>query len=345
MLTLSIRWLPAVDAFAASCVSYEWQAALASIRDNGDLWKQVCMNSYPPVTPKIKEAIDFRCFALGLLREKPQRRPRETFSPSMRAQDFFAVVDLYRKPGKEQRLIMASWICPVQYPFMKIDDTDNEEVVLKGVNPYRSALRSSSRVESWQELVDLNYELSTPMDFAAFDLWGASWSGSPIAGRALWMRVTLFRRDTMQSTCVMDETFNNFSFANETIQAEYGPSVDGLHFNAGEAGRKARCLMRERGYSQLSMAAQFCAQTSLPRSETKETPTWLEHANLAKTQLRRYAPCQGDLIVLSKVSHIGFNVSRFQFAFKVTSTGRCSFKRDFRSEDDMLVALEGLFWE
>ena len=300
VLTLSIRWLSAADAFAASCVSHEWQAALSSGRDNGNLWNQVCGNTFPLVTGKVEQDIDFRRLALGLSRGKPPSRaaiPRQTFTPTVRPQDFFAIVDLYRRTsirtdvGEKKRVILASWVCPVAYPFMKMDKNDSV-VVLKGANPHSSTLHASSRVESWQEIVDLNHELSTPLDFAAHDVWGASWSGSPIAGQALGTKVTLFRHDTMQSVCVMDETFHKFSFADEVIQADYGPSVDGLHFSDSEAGRKARCLMQERGYAKLSIAAQCSVSTLLPPPHSEVVAMWLEHARLVKAELRRYAPCQ-----------------------------------------------------
>jgi len=41
VLALTIRWLPAVDAFYASCMSREWNAALSSEEDESNLWKQV----------------------------------------------------------------------------------------------------------------------------------------------------------------------------------------------------------------------------------------------------------------------------------------------------------------
>ena len=53
ILNLGIRWLPAVDAFSASCVSQEWRRFLSADRDNGDFWKQICLNSGPSDIPSL----------------------------------------------------------------------------------------------------------------------------------------------------------------------------------------------------------------------------------------------------------------------------------------------------
>lgn len=122
VLTLAIRWLPAVDALAAVCVSREWREILASERQGGDLWKQVCRNTNPFVVESLMKQsshINFRAMALGFGRDIPTL-PRRLAPATLRSEDLFAVVDLYRRAkvanGKRRKVIEASWVCPVVFP-------------------------------------------------------------------------------------------------------------------------------------------------------------------------------------------------------------------------------------
>lgn len=50
ILNLSIRWLTAVDAFSASCVSQKWRQILSADRDNAgaDLWMEANLPKFIP---------------------------------------------------------------------------------------------------------------------------------------------------------------------------------------------------------------------------------------------------------------------------------------------------------
>lgn len=47
ILTLAVRWLTTCDAFSACLVCRDWNDALASDQDGGELWKQICQNTNP----------------------------------------------------------------------------------------------------------------------------------------------------------------------------------------------------------------------------------------------------------------------------------------------------------
>ena len=119
ILTSAIRWLPAVDAFSSSCVSSEWQHFLSAEQDNGDFWKQVCHNSGPSEIPSLERSSDYRRLAMGLrLRDskKPPTPQKASFTPTMPPEDFFAVVDLYRRHdenGKRRKELISSLVCPI----------------------------------------------------------------------------------------------------------------------------------------------------------------------------------------------------------------------------------------
>jgi hypothetical protein len=50
VLSLSVRWLPAMDALAATCVNTDWNAELSSEENNVVVWKQVSQNTNALVT-------------------------------------------------------------------------------------------------------------------------------------------------------------------------------------------------------------------------------------------------------------------------------------------------------
>jgi hypothetical protein len=151
VLTLAIRWLEASDAFSASCVSREWRDALSSERDGGDLWKQISMNTNPASTrtleaTKVQQDLDYRSFTLGLDRAIQMSRTQLSFIPTLRPEDIFAVVELYRLSqvnNKRRRVVDASWVCPVAYPMIEMDEYDVETEVLQGLNPYSASMRDS----------------------------------------------------------------------------------------------------------------------------------------------------------------------------------------------------------
>ena len=102
VLTLSIRWLEAKDAFSASCVSFEWQNWLTGDRDHGELWKQIFVNSFPLLADTTGsndgEDVDYRLLTLGLWDGVTPMTAEEAtrLTPTLGPNDFFAVVELYR---------------------------------------------------------------------------------------------------------------------------------------------------------------------------------------------------------------------------------------------------------
>ena len=91
ILNLGIRWLPAVDAFSASCVSQEWRRFLSADRDNGDFWKQICLNSGLSGVPNLDSSADYRRLAMGLrLRDskEPPAPQERSYTPTTRPENY-----------------------------------------------------------------------------------------------------------------------------------------------------------------------------------------------------------------------------------------------------------------
>lgn len=358
VLTLAIRWLPAVDAFAASCVSHEWQDALASDRDNGELWKQVCKNSNPLVTAKVQQqGVDFCRLALGLMDPdarsiQPKSSIQSTLAQAtLRPEDIFAVIDLYRKNRlgadrmRFQREIMASWVCPVSNDGTIEANNINEQdkVILKGENPYADSIRDSDEVEAWQERATGRETM--PQFFAAWDLFGASWFGGfyPVFG----VRVTLFRRPDFKSVCVMDEIQWKWSETRPRVTSQYKIKFKSnkslLKFADGEAGRDAKAMMYDLDFSVLELNGHLTAETNMASPGSDEEAPWLAKCRRAVARGGAYRPDRDDQIALSGVSHFEFKVAlKLMFQLHSHIDDRTF---DFPWNENVMVALEGLRWK
>ena len=76
ILNLGIHFLSAVDAFSASCVSQEWHHFLSAEQENGDFWKQICLNSGRSGILGLENSADYCRLAMRLcLRDNKERRP------------------------------------------------------------------------------------------------------------------------------------------------------------------------------------------------------------------------------------------------------------------------------
>lgn len=96
------------------------------IETMGDLWKQVCSNSYPIMFANFgneeKDEMDYRRLTLGLWRGREYKDKTLTYIPRLRPEQIFCVVDLYRKiqvsNGKRRKDMTGSWVCPLSFfPF------------------------------------------------------------------------------------------------------------------------------------------------------------------------------------------------------------------------------------
>lgn len=363
VLTLSIRWLPAVDAFAASCVSREWQAALTFNRDNGELWKQVSKNSYPQATSAIQEAIDFRRLALGLYQSDYGEPPPVTFTPTLSPDDLFAVIELYREPGasgddtgprkKRRQVIEASFVCPVTLNGIEMTNDDSNQI-FTGENPYSESIRDSDQFRVWRKYEGCggeSYEDSPPYQFAAFRVLGRSFSrggGGRRLDESLGIRTTLFRKDNMKSVCVLNEEQWNKDwhkdFEDDKLKVEYLGSK--LHLDVNDAGRKAQAMLCSK-YHQASvgMTADLSVEAILPSPGSKEEPYWLVNCREACQRGQWYRPSRQDAETLSSLRHFEFRV---KVSIDISPANRIqdvNVEDEFRSKEDMMVALEGLCWQ
>lgn len=146
VLNLGIHWLPAVDAFLACWVSWDWKHTLSAHHDNGDLWQQICQNSCPSKIPSLVNSYNYRWLAMGLrMRDsKPKKPPKPSFNPMLHPQDFFAIVDLYHRHEGEnsrwQKEILSSFICSTYGTGFETDIARKEVgAILKGQNPYSAS--------------------------------------------------------------------------------------------------------------------------------------------------------------------------------------------------------------
>jgi len=361
VLTLAVRWLPAVDVFAASCVSHEWQTILSADQDNGELWKQVCKNSYPLVTAKIQQQhpVDFRSLALGLLDPDTRTtRPRMSAQSSrtvatLRPEDLFAVVDLYRIPlgtdGKRQRQIVGSWICSVSDDgTIDTRGSGQDEVVLKGENPYSASNRDSEEVEAWKARATRRQTM--PHEFAVWDLFGASWLGG--LSLSLGVRVTLFRRTDMKCVCLMDELEWTWPTRHPRVvplgdfHVRYqsgGTLRYQIKFADNDAGCKAKAMMYDHDFSILEMNAVLSANEKMAQTRTEGEAPWLANCLRAFAVHRDYYPDRDDQVALSHISHFEFEIN-LRFTLQLYShTNEVTF--DFPYNGDIMVALDGLRWK
>lgn len=357
-MTLVVRWLPAVDVFAASCVSSDWRASLVSDQDNGELWKQVCRNSFPLMLALDENnamAVDYRLLTFGLL--DPDRRTihpvptTETpqFQSRLSPEDLFAVVDLCRMPlgtdGRKQREIVATWICPVGADGT-IDTNSSEQgsIMLKGENPYSASNLHSEEVEIWKGRA--TERETAPHEYAAWNMLGASWFGGYCL--PLGLRVTLFRRHDMKSTCVMDRSTWEWSTAppregEHVVNYKTSDADHSLHFANNDEGCRAKAMMYDYQSSRLDLTGVLTAMARLPPRGSEAEALWLANCRRKVAARRKYIPNSDDVITLSNISHFEFNVS-LKMALQLCSISD-GVRFDFPRNSDVMVALEGLRWK
>lgn len=367
VLKLAIRWLPAADALAATCVSSEWHAELSSEQDNGDLWKQVCRNTNTLVVDAILKQqngceMDFRRLALSFGRSLPVT-PRRLSPPTMSPNKLFAVVDLYRRAdtgkGKRRRVIEASWVCSVGFSETGTNNIcmppheGGQKMLLQAANPYSAEHVNTPAVQEWEAAVNRHSQKS-PLHFAAYDLVGMNAQGQNIPSKSLRTKVTLFRRDTMQSVCIMDEdnmdcaTGGDQDPAEEVVRFHYH-SKDSLRFADNKAGYNAKLLSEQRIFSRLGLNGEFCLKATLPDPDSEEEPLWLANSRHAvrtmNSENQVYNPDAKDQAALKGIPSFDYEVLRFNFTFRVSTDMPFDFWDEFDSQDDMMIALEGLCWQ
>jgi hypothetical protein len=76
-------------------------------RDYGDLWKQIFANSHPHLAESASNEtnLNYRLFSLALWKGKTPRVTRiegPRYTPTLPPENFFAVVELLRKPPSEK---------------------------------------------------------------------------------------------------------------------------------------------------------------------------------------------------------------------------------------------------
>jgi hypothetical protein len=365
ILKLAIRWLPASDALAACCVSREWQRNFSAESDNGDVWKQVCLNTNPYAVEAILKQNDpemnYRRLAVSFGRGMPTGPPHLS-PPTMSLDQVFAVVELYRRSdsengAKRRRVIEASWVCPIEFSDssthnMKMPPTDRKMVV-HGANPYSVKHRNTGRVKEWETSRTLHSQKS-PLHFAAYDAVGLDLEGKNIPSRALRAKVTLFRRDTMQSVCIMDEDSMDCATGGDSDPAEevvrfHFHSKSSLKFANNEAGENARALAEHRIFSRFCLNGEFYLKATLPEPDSDEEDVWLANSrNVARAthvEDQVYTPSAQERASLSCIPSFEYEVKRFNFTFRVSTDMPFDFWDEFDIEEDMVIAIEGLRWQ
>lgn len=364
ILTLAIRWLPAVDALAASCVSREWHETLSSERQGGNVWKQVCRNTNPFVVDALlltqhnNTPVDYRLLAVGFGRQVTTL-PRRITPPTLGPADLFAVVDLYRRAtvqnNKNRRVIEASWACPIAFPGLgtkNICMPGQTKMTISGANPYHVQHVESERVKEWQK-THSRFSQKSPLHYAAYDIIGVDSSGENDPSRALRAKVTLFRKDTMRSVCIMDEDIVDCATGGDVDPAEevvrfYYHNKETLRFSSNEAGRNAVLLARKRIFSRLSLDGEFYLKAILPEPGSDEEYEWLansRHATRTMEDDELYIPTERDVAAMSSIPSFPYEVKKFFFTFRVSTALPYDFWDELDSEEDMMIALEGLCWQ
>lgn len=353
VLTLAIRWLSARDAFSVCCVSREWNAALSPEEDESNLWRQVCHNTNPLVTPDMEQNTNFRRLALGLMDSRARRvPPRQSFIPTLSPEDIFAVVELHKQKevnGKRRKVLEASWKSELSFPHGLVEP--DKQVILKGANPYSSLNRDSAHTRKWQQelcttgLEYLHYNDTMPQNYAMFDVFGEFyWNRSLIERKngALGLRVTLFRRDNMKSICILDETgvgdmYDDEDGNSEVIPVLYRNNSVVLSFDSTHEGNKGNVLMHQEYHgAEFGSCGRLAIKPILPDPGSDEEPTWLANARRVVEE-RAYCPDSADEAILLKIPHFDAEVVRFSVRLSAGTA-------DFRTQDHMMVALEGLCW-
>ena len=269
--------------------------------------------------------------------------PQElTFSPSLRFENLFAVVDLYRTRevgNRRRRVIEASWTCSVTREGIKMSN-GSEKMSLKGLNPYSvSFLENEGSEAALQEWDNNVHHLHFAWDDAL---------GHLECTPELQARVTLFRRDNMKSVCLVDQFINydvnNFVRLWPTTRkvSTFFWVGENLHFASDDAGRTAQHLMFNRGFARtIRVEGNFRLEWVPPPDEEM---AWFTNMNEVLAEGHEYEPNRDDLDALSSIPHFEFEVNYISFFFAVSRKKREDFSERL-SPNDVMVALEGLYWQ
>jgi len=317
------------------------------------MWKQVCQNTNLRLVEELPQTAHYRNLALRLFQNTYPRPPVKTYIPTLTPEQVFCVIELYRRVGdgtKRRVVTEALWVSPLTFP---IPAMTNHSVTMQGANPYSKDGQDCEKVQEWKNGND--YFCLTPFDFALLDIKGSSKARSSNNNNNLHAKVTLFRRDTMESVCVLDQTVDEQldSEDEHRINCTSGtgkydaPFCDSVVFANNEFGRKAESMLYNRNdFYTIKPQGQFVTQVMLPGLEGL-IPTWLLHCNQARINDRKYVPTQDDLSALSRIPHFDINVGfRFDFVVTTHQFGEGTYgSQDIESLNEMMVIIEGLCWK
>lgn len=370
VLTLSVQFLGAKDAFAASSVSSEWRALLAGDRNNGGLWKQVFANSFPLLVDSNgsdDEDLDYRLLTFGLWDGITPKAPtsQPVLSPTVGADNFFAIVELFRYKPAEQgnerpKEVFVLWKCPVSVEGGLLaakevgeDETQAQHAALKGVNPWSQAQQNSAGARRWRENAKALW--SSPLEYALRTIVrGTDFYQVEIDPSGRWRRrslrlsVTLFRRDSMKSVRLLDgelydEAVEEFSGNMSKGYIEWFV-INSPALSMTEAGVKARSMMYDDGCTGFMINGTFNLYSKL--SDDGSVPVWVTNCIRALENGQKYVPDRQDRATLASISHFEYSIESFRLRWtKWNPDNRDHEEEPFQNEDEMLIALEGLCWE
>ena len=326
-------------------MSQVWRRFLTADRDNGDLWKQICLNSGPSDIPCLTDSADYRRLAMGLrLRDskEPPAPQEQSYAPTTRPENYFAVVDVYKRHeqdnGKRRKEIIASLVCPVSGAGFEKNRGDEtlEPIALQGVNPYSANMKDSEDVRSWRQEFSSNNNSwsSTPVSYAA--------RVASKESRAFSLHrvdVALFRRDNATSVCLLHGApLENFHYDDEHVYAD--TEFGNLTLAGNDTGMIARGLIDE--HSTFCMDCFTSFALVLPNSGSDKESQWLVNSHQAVKDGRVYEPTAKDLDALSKIRHFGFGLEYVEI--RLWKDCEWDFDR-LDDQNELVIVLEGLCWE
>jgi hypothetical protein len=262
--------------------------------------------------------------------------------------------------NKKRKGMIASWACPIssndKFIDMKLagdDDADDDKIVLKGPNPYSLAKRDSEEVQQWIETRQFFLETTIPHMFAANTFLECD--GSSLSARsesALRVDVTLFRRDTMQSVRILENSmFSNegglyeLSVTDTEFSYELNGEIGEVKFGVNNAGNVARIMMYEsRVFSDLNVKARFTLSSKLPAPGSNDEPAWLANCRQQFLEDESYRPVPNDLEALASIAHFEFQVTGFYILLARWKEQEGSWLTKFKSPNELMILLEGLRW-
>ena len=273
--------------------------------------------------------------------KEPPAPQEQSYTPTTRPEDYFAVVDVYKlheeENGKRRKEMITSLVCPVNgVGFEKSYGDEVLEPILQGENPYSANMKDSDEVRSWRQEVSSNnrYWRSTPLAYAARVA-----SRESQASPRHRVDVTLFRRDNAKSVCLLHGApLVDFDDDNEHIFARTD-FVD-LTLAGNDTGMIARGLIDE--HSTICVECFMSFALVLPSSGSDDEPQWLVNSRQAFQDRRAYEPNASDMDALSKIGHFEFGLEQFSIQFYKDSEWDTNQLDD---QNELIIALEGLCWE